>query len=312
MDNKKACAILEIDKIENNTNKLTEEIVKKQYRIMALKYHPDKNKSVNAVEEFQNIQSAYEYLMRELDTPYLKDDTDFDTILKLFLESVLDDEYFIIRKILTIMIPKIIKAIQLIDISKIRALLKPIDISILNKLGDFFKKYAAIFEGCELNNLSKVINEFINISEKKGSSIEYNHILLHPLLEDLFQNNLYKLSEYGETLLIPLWFQELVYDISGTELLVECYPILPENIEIDENNDIYVKVEYGLLELWFMDKIEFKLGEKSFSINKDSLKLIKNQRIILKGEGISRMNENDLYCIREKGDIFIDITIHVG
>jgi hypothetical protein len=257
MDSKKACEILEINTMENHMNKLTEEIVKKQYRIMALKYHPDKNKSVNAVEEFQNIQSAYDYLMKELDTPYFKDENDFDTILQLFLESVLDHEYYIIRKILTIMIPKIIKAIQLIDISKIRSLLKPIDISILHKISDFFIKYAVIFEGCELNDLSNIINEYINSSVKQSTSIEYNHILLHPILEDLFQNNLYKLSEYGEILLVPLWCQELVYDISGMELLVECYPILPENIEIDENNDIYVRLEYGLLELWFMDTIEF-------------------------------------------------------
>jgi hypothetical protein len=40
--------------------------------------------------------------------------------------------------------------------------------------------------------------------------------------------------------------------------------------------------------------------------------MIENQDIILKGEGISRMNENDLYCIKEKGDIHIHITIHVG
>jgi len=307
MDSKKARAILEI-----NTNKITEEIVKKQYRIMALKYHPDKNKSENAVEEFQNIQSAYEYLMRELDRPYLKDDTDFDTLLNLFLDSVLDDEYFIIRKILTIIIPKIIKAIQKIDISKIRDLLKHIDISILNKLGDFFIKYATIFEGYELNNLSNIINEHINSSVKQNNSIEYNHILLHPLLEDLFQNNLYKLTEYGETLLIPLWYQELEYDISGMELLVECYPILPENIEIDENNDIYVSLEYGLLELWFMDTIEFILGDRSIIINKESIRMVEKQEIILKGEGISRMDENDIYSIREKGDIYIHITIHVG
>lgn len=307
MDSKKAREILEI-----HTNEITEIIVKKQYRIMALKYHPDKNRSINAVEEFQNIQSAYDYLMRELDTPYFKDDTDFDTILNLFLESVLDDEYLIIRKILTIIIPKVIKAIQLIDISKIRSLLKPIDTSILNKLGDFFIKYATIFEGCELNNLSKIINEFINTSEKKDTSIAYNHILLHPILEDLFQNNIYKLTEYGETLLIPLWFQELVYDISGSELLVECYPILPENISIDNNNDIYIELEYGLLEIWFMDTIEFSLGDKNFCISKESLKMVEKQEIILRREGISRMDENNIYSVREKGDIHVHITIHVG
>lgn len=311
MDNKTACKILEMNITENQ--KITEEIVKKQYRIMALKYHPDKNKSEKAVEEFQNIHSAYEYLMRGMDKTYIKDEyADFDTILKLFLESVLDDEYFIIRKILSIIIPKIIKAIQLIDISKIRLLLNPIDKKIVAKINDFFIKYATIFEDCELTNLSTTINEILNSHKKQDTAIQYNHILLHPLLEDLFQNNLYKLSEYGETLLIPLWYNELVYDISGMELLIECYPILPDNIEIDDNNDMHISLEYGLLELWFMENIEFSLGDKSFYINKESLKMIENQEIILKGQGISRMNENDIYSISEKGDIHIYITIRVG
>jgi DnaJ-class molecular chaperone len=57
---------LKILNINENTE-INAEIIKKHYRMMALKYHPDKNKHVDAPSKFQEIQNAYEYLSNNME-----------------------------------------------------------------------------------------------------------------------------------------------------------------------------------------------------------------------------------------------------
>jgi hypothetical protein len=52
-----------------------EKIIKKQYRVLALIYHPDKNRDEDAAAKFQQIHTAYEYLMKY--EGYMDDDVDF-------------------------------------------------------------------------------------------------------------------------------------------------------------------------------------------------------------------------------------------
>lgn len=58
MNVKEAREILNIP--ENS--EINEEIIKKHYRMMALKYHPDKNKTSESPSKFQEIHNAYEFL----------------------------------------------------------------------------------------------------------------------------------------------------------------------------------------------------------------------------------------------------------
>jgi curved DNA-binding protein CbpA len=67
MNYKDAFEILEIDLTEIGYNDISLEYLKKQYRRLALKNHPDKNGNTpESNEKFQKINEAYHYLKREI------------------------------------------------------------------------------------------------------------------------------------------------------------------------------------------------------------------------------------------------------
>ena len=306
MNQKTAFQILEL----SEDCEINEDIIKRHYRMMALKYHPDKNRDESAKEMFLKVQEAFEYLSQNRIAEE-KDDynKDYESVLQTFLQEVFKDDFQ--KQIFYMLISKILKKTsnKVADLSF--EFLKHIDQNILKRIYDFLKYYSDIFH-YSLDFLEK-IREIIEQSQKtnsiEDSSKEPIRIILHPLLEDLFENNLYKLTHNHHIVLVPLWHHELVYDLSGKEFYVECVPVLEENISIDETNDIHIKLEYNLLEIWEKNGIEFKLGQTSFSISREKIKMTEFQRLVLKHKGISRNNQDEIYSILEKGDIYVYLTI---
>jgi hypothetical protein len=136
-------------------------------------------------------------------------------------------------------------------------------------------------------------------------------IILNPIIDDLFDNNLYKLIIGGNTYIVPLWHDQLVYDYMDSDIYVKCYPILPENVSIDNNNNIHIILKYNITDIWEKEYLEFNLGKQTFEFSTDELKLTKNQTIVLKKQGISRINTNDIYDISNKSDIILNIALSV-
>ena len=96
MNYEKACKVLEIDENLDYDTKY----VKRQYKIMALTYHPDKNHSPGASAKFQEIHEAYEYLMTHNNEDMYDSDEDKTTtdkgsyrwVLFSFIKNVLNTE----------------------------------------------------------------------------------------------------------------------------------------------------------------------------------------------------------------------------
>ena len=78
MNYKEAFEILEIDLSVISVNDITADYLKKQYRKLALKNHPDKNNNTaESTTKFQQIHEAYEYLRREY--KHLPEDDDAES-----------------------------------------------------------------------------------------------------------------------------------------------------------------------------------------------------------------------------------------
>lgn len=296
MNFQKACEILDLDynKNINITN------IKQQYKIYALKYHPDKNKSPNSTEKFQEINTAYDYLCNNIDSDddTINDDKSYSNILFKFLSSIIPIDKDM--KIMHIIIEKITNICE----NKSTDFLEKLDKDILIKINKLIKM------NCDILHINNNYIEIIeNIINKKSQNDEV--IILNPTLEDLFDNNLYKLTVDKETYIVPLWHHELIYENNNRDIYIKCNPILPDNIEIDDINDIHVYKPYSIKELWGKDTFTVDIHDRNIQLEVNKLKLMQHQTIIMLKSGISRVNIKNIYDVSMVSTIYIHITLTI-
>ena len=289
---------------------LTNEQLKKQYHILALKYHPDKNKSPGAASRFQQIKEAYEYLKEEIITmEELDEDNDIDgldgyqRLLNIFLRKMLYKENAdILNHVTCALFTTIMSRITNTCLLKALDILEKVDKVVLTNLLKIMKQYQ---DALHLD--AQFLSEVEKLLESKFAKDEC--IIMNPFLDDLFKESLYKLKHNGQTYIVPLWHDELVYDNSGNDLYVKNIPILQENAYLDEDNNIYVILSYKVSELWGKEFVKYKLGDKEYKLYNHDVRLIEKQQIVYKSCGIPRINTKDIYDVRVRSDIVILLTL---
>ena len=294
MNYQKACKILDL----NPKQHIKIDEIKQQYKIHALKYHPDKNKSPNSTEKFQEIYTAYEYLCNNVDSDDDSDtcDKSYSNILFKFLSSIIPIDKD--TQVIHIIIEKITNICE----NKSVDFLEKLDKEMLIKINNLIKMNSDILH--INNNYIEIIESMIN---KKSQNDEV--IILNPTLEDLFDNNLYKLTVENETYIVPLWHHELIYENNNRDIYVKCNPVLPDNIEIDDINDIHIYKQYSIKELWGKDTFEVDIHIKKIQLEVDKLKLMRHQTIILLKSGISRVNLKNIYDVSMVSTIHIHVSL---
>jgi uncharacterized protein YdcH (DUF465 family) len=306
MNYKLAFEIMEIDFINDNYQDLTLDYLKKRYRKLALKYHPDKNGNTKqSNEHFKKINESYHFLRKEIQNfrPEIDEDQDAEiddlylNVLKNFIKSVMDGNYI---DIITKIVNDILTKGKKITLNIFEDLEKDIALNIYI----FLSRYQSIlyFSDELLDKVKQmVIEKYNNVEIYK----------LNPSINDILHNNFYKLYVQEELYLVPLWHKESYYDGSGCEIIAICEPDLPSNMKIDDDNNLIVDIEiyaYHDLPNMLIDgfPITFDIGDELFEIPLSHLSIKKEQYYRMKGRGLVNVKK-DLYDLSDKSDIIVKI-----
>jgi hypothetical protein len=311
-----ALNLLDIKDIE--LTNLTTEYVKRKYHKMALRWHPDKNGNTSdATKRFQRINEAHTYLSKELtkdnssifeefvSSSDSKDEKNmYTSLLSVFISNILKTETNVMKQLLTKIIKDIvINGYKVISMKLIEELDKDKSIELYNFL-------------CKYKNLLHINNDTLElvsslIKEKYKNDSVY---VLNPSIDDLFENNIYKLYVNGLLFLVPLWHTEMYFDDTlGNDIIVICRPELPENISIDENNNIHYNLlvpfeKDMIINQSSKDDLIINIGKRDFKIPLNKLFIKEEQIYALKGQGITKIIEDDVYNVSCKCDIIVKVT----
>jgi hypothetical protein len=168
---------------------------------------------------------------------------------------------------------------------------------------EFINKYQHI-----LYIPSSTVEKIKNIINEK---MENDHIIiLNPQLEDLSHDNIYILEFEEEKYYVPLWHDEVYYKHKNNDLVIKCIPDLPENISLDNDNNVLIEIDCSIDLLLKEEFIHYQLGKQHYTIPIKELKIERRQMYVFKRKGISLINNNNIYDNTNKSNIIFVINLN--
>jgi hypothetical protein len=138
-----------------------------------------------------------------------------------------------------------------------------------------------------------------------------NIIILNPSLTDIFIDNVFILNFENEKYFIPLWHDEIYYNSKkGDSIVIKCIPELPDNISLDTDNNLIVRLSYLLSDIIKLTNLTYSIGNKNYNIPVEELRIKNLQYYIIKEKGISLIHQDNIYDNSKKGDVIFVIQLN--
>ena len=282
-----------------NVNELTYIELKRTYHIMALNYHPDKNRDSKSNERFQEILAAYSFLSNIINS-------DNNIQYNFAEEEIFEAPYTELIINLLTMILKNPDNDSLHNFQKkciefsnkiFDQLFDTVNIDVLEDIYRFINNNTMNFPVETIDIIKNIIDDKLRL---------YNIYILTPSIDNILNSEIFKLEIGDDTIYVPLWHQEMMYEKN----IIKIQPLLSDGITIDENNDIHI--EYSdkfetVLNLIKQDIETIDVYRYKLDIHKLSLK--KNQTYTLKNQGIPVINSHNIFENKSKANVVVHIRL---
>ena len=290
MDLERACNILNIMKPISLSD------IKKKYYRAALSCHPDRNSDINSTAAFQELSDAYNFLCMHLEVEeeeIIEEECSYTSIIERFIKLMIgtNQDQETISNIINGCKNLSIKAFENID--KNTAL----------KIFGYIELFA---ESLKIDK--DTINTVKDIIKSKMKDDKL--YILNPSLDNLLDGDIYILNYEEDTYYIPMWHDEITYDLSENSLIIKCIPDLPKHMYIDEKNSLHINIITSISNLLDHKELSIQVGRKVFNILTAELKIMKFQTYKLVNVGIPLLNTSEIFTYDKKGDIVFHLELN--
>ena len=275
--------------------------LKKQYRLLALQNHPDKNNnSEESKVKFQEINEAYLLLSKNTDTNF-KDSCSYKDLFMDYLQHQLNlDDSNTLN-----LIWNLLENCQQFSLKMLENLNNS---EYFNFIFLFLKQNKNTFHLDE--NFIEKLNEIYNKYQDKKYTIN-----VLPTLNDLYEHNIIKIEHEQQTYHVPSWCQEVIFDKDKdkeqkTELIINILPNIPSHLSIDNNNNIIINIKASITSLLEKDNLAIHIDKKTINILTKEIKIQKLQKFIFKKQGIPVIDLYNIYNDNNISDLFVYLTLY--